>query len=124
MPILNSINQMQEEMKDWRQDLHRIPEIGLKEYKTSEFIQNKLRSWNIDFKTGYANTGIVAWIKGNGGSSNKSIGLREPFIFRTSYILNSVFTSANILTARSRSVCVWAAEIWARILAVPLGTMG
>ena len=64
MPILNSINQMQEEMKEWRQDLHQIPEIGLEEYKTSEFIQNKLKSWNIDFKTGYANTGIVAWIKG------------------------------------------------------------
>ena len=35
MPILNSINQMQKEMKEWRQDLHRIPEIGLQEHKTS-----------------------------------------------------------------------------------------
>ena len=79
MPILNSINQMQEEMKEWRRDLHRIPEIGLQEHKTSEFIQNKLKSWNIDFKTGYANTGIVAWIKGNRGSSEKTIGLRADF---------------------------------------------
>ena len=39
MPVLNSINQMYEEMKDWRQDLHRIPEIGLKEYETSKYIQ-------------------------------------------------------------------------------------
>ena len=31
MPILNSINQMQDEMKTWRQELHRIPEIGLEE---------------------------------------------------------------------------------------------
>ena len=29
MLILNSINQMQDEMKTWRHDLHRIPEIGL-----------------------------------------------------------------------------------------------
>jgi hippurate hydrolase len=79
MPILNSINQMQEEMKEWRRGLHRIPEIGLQEYKTSEFIQNKLKSWNIDFKTGYANTGIVAWVKGNRGSSEKAIGLRADF---------------------------------------------
>ena len=79
MPILNSINQMQEEMKEWRRDLHRIPEIGLQEYKTSEFIQNKLKSWNIDFKTGYANTGIVAWVKGNRGTSEKTIGLRADF---------------------------------------------
>ena len=35
MPILNSINQMQDEMKTWRQELHRITEIGLEEYKTS-----------------------------------------------------------------------------------------
>ena len=79
MPVLNSINQMQKEMKDWRQSLHKIPEIGLKEYKTSEFIQNKLKSWNIDFKSGYAGTGIVAWIKGNKGTSEKSIGLRADF---------------------------------------------
>ena len=79
MPILNSINQMQEEMKEWRKDLHRIPEIGLQEHKTSEFIQNKLKSWNIDFKTGYANTGIVAWIKGNRGNGEKTIGLRADF---------------------------------------------
>ena len=79
MPILNSINQMQKEMKEWRQDLHRIPEIGLQEHKTSEFIKNKLKSWNIDFKSGYANTGIVAWVKGSKGTSEKTIGLRADF---------------------------------------------
>ena len=30
MVVSNSINQMYEEMKTWRQDLHRIPEIGLR----------------------------------------------------------------------------------------------
>ena len=79
MPVLNSINQMQDQMKEWRQELHQIPEIGLKEYKTSEFIKNKLKSWNIDFKSGYANTGIVAWINGNKNTSSKSIGLRADF---------------------------------------------
>ena len=79
MPVLNSINQMHEEMKEWRQNLHKIPEIGLKEYKTSDFIQKKLKSWNIDFKAGYAGTGIVAWIRGNKGTSEKSIGLRADF---------------------------------------------
>jgi len=79
MPILNSINQMQDEMKKWRQDLHKIPEIGLEEYQTSEYIKNKLKSWNIEFKEGYSKTGIVAWIKGNKGKSKKSIGLRADF---------------------------------------------
>ena len=79
MPVLNSINQMQNEMQEWRQELHKIPEIGLEEHKTSEFIKNKLNDWKIDFKDGYANTGLVAWVKGKNGNSQKSIGLRADF---------------------------------------------
>ena len=79
MVVSNSINQMYEEMKTWRQDLHRIPEIGLEEYQTSKYIKSKLSEFNIDFKDGYANTGIVAHIKGSKGNSDKSIGLRADF---------------------------------------------
>ena len=79
MRILNSINQMQNEMKVWRQDLHSIPEIGLQEFKTSEYIKKKLTSWNVEFKEGYSKTGIVAIIKGSEGNSEKSIGLRADF---------------------------------------------
>ena len=79
MPILNSISQMQKEMQIWRRDLHKIPEIGLEEYETSAYIKSKLDTWNIDYKSGYSNTGIVAWIRGNKGDSDKSIGLRADF---------------------------------------------
>tara|TARA_B110000116_G_C16780347_1_gene557959 strand:+ start:474 stop:1646 length:1173 start_codon:yes stop_codon:yes gene_type:complete len=79
MPLLNSINQMQNEMKTWRQDLHKIPEIGLHEFETSKYIKDKLKSWNIQFKDGYATTGIVAWVKGSKGDDSKSIGLRADF---------------------------------------------
>ena len=79
MPILNSINQMQDEMQEWRQDLHRIPEIGLEEHKTSAYIKEKLKGWNIEFKDGYSKTGIVAWVKGSKVTSGKSIGLRADF---------------------------------------------
>ena len=70
---------MLDEMKSWRQDLHKIPEIGLEEYETSKYIKNKLKEFNINFKEGYSNTGLVAWVKGNKGNSNKSIGLRADF---------------------------------------------
>jgi len=70
---------MLNEMQSWRQDLHKIPEIGLEEYKTSEYIKNKLNGFNIDFKEGYSNTGIVAWVKGSKGNNSKSIGLRADF---------------------------------------------
>ena len=79
MPLLNSINQMQGEMKEWRKDLHKIPEIGLQEYNTSSYIKEKLSLWGIEFKDGYAKTGIVAWVKGIKGNSKRSIGLRADF---------------------------------------------
>jgi len=79
MPVLNSINQMLNEMTEWRQDLHKIPEIGLEEYETSKYIKNKLSELNINFKDGYANTGIVAWVDGNHITSDKTIGLRADF---------------------------------------------
>ena len=79
MPILNSINQMQKEMQEWRRDLHKIPEIGLKEYKTSSYIKDKLKGWDVEFKGGYADTGLIAWIKGSKGDSKRSIGLRADF---------------------------------------------
>ena len=79
MVVSNSINQMYEEMKTWRQDLHRIPEIGLEEYETSQYIKSKLSEFKIEFKEGYANTGIVAHIKGSQGNSDRSIGLRADF---------------------------------------------
>jgi len=79
MPILNSINQMKNEMTEWRQELHQIPEIGLEEYKTSQYIKDKLKEFNIEYKDGYSNTGIVAWVKGNKGNSSRSVGLRADF---------------------------------------------
>ena len=79
MIISNSINQMYEEMKSWRQDLHKIPEIGLEEYETSKYLKGKLDEFKIDYKAGYSNTGIVAWVKGSKGNSDRSIALRADF---------------------------------------------
>ncbi len=79
MTVLNSINQMLNEMTEWRQDLHKIPEIGLEEYETSKYIKNKLKKFNINFKDGYSNTGIVAWVDGNKTTTSKTIGLRADF---------------------------------------------
>ena len=79
MIVSNSINQMFEEMKGWRQELHSIPEIGLEEYETSIYIKSKLSEFDIEFKDGYANTGIIARVKGSQGNSDRSIGLRADF---------------------------------------------
>lgn len=58
-----------------RQHLHRYPELSFKEYKTSEYIQQKLTDYGISFKSGIVETGVVALIKGK-NSDKKCIALR------------------------------------------------
>ena len=55
------------QVKTWRQDLHQIPEVGLKEYQTSAYLKNQLE------KMGYTtipvlDTGILVYID-NGAKS-------------------------------------------------------
>ncbi|MGF1721113.1 M20 family metallopeptidase [Vibrio kyushuensis] len=59
-----------------RHDIHRHPELGFKELKTSQMIVEKLTEWGFDeVHSGIAQTGVVGVLKGM-GSSSKSIGLR------------------------------------------------
>lgn len=53
-----------EEIISIRRYLHQHPELSFKEEETSLFIQKKLREAGIRFKTGYAQTGILATIQG------------------------------------------------------------
>ncbi len=55
-----------------RRELHKIPEVSGKEYKTSEFIKNYLNKNDINFKE-ILETGIVAFIE---GESKDIIGFR------------------------------------------------
>lgn len=58
----------------WRRDLHQIPELCFKLYKTHEYIINLLDKWNIEYSTGYAETGIVVTIHGK--KHGKTIAFR------------------------------------------------
>lgn len=58
-----------------RRHIHQHPELSFKEFETSKFIQKQLTSWGVEFDTGYVNTGIIAFVKGNNPSS-KVIALR------------------------------------------------
>ena len=50
----------------FRRDLHKIPEPGFKEYKTSKYIAQALKKMGIPFRAGVAETGIIAEIQGKG----------------------------------------------------------
>ena len=62
------------EFVEVRHHLHANPELSFKEFKTSEFVQDKLKSWNIEYKV-MATTGVVGIIKGK-NSGEKIIALR------------------------------------------------
>lgn len=46
-------------LKELRRELHRIPEAGLKEYKTSQYIREKLESWGVTYEI-WLETAVVA----------------------------------------------------------------
>lgn len=57
---------MVEELRQMRRDLHKIPELGLKEYKTSAYIREKLEGFGITELETWLETGVVAVIRGKG----------------------------------------------------------
>ena len=62
------------EFVEIRHHLHANPELSYQEFKTSEFIQLQLRSWNIPFSV-MAVTGVVGIIEGK-NPGKKIIALR------------------------------------------------
>ncbi|NNG03208.1 MAG: amidohydrolase [Inquilinus sp.] len=77
MPIINSIAAMQEEMTEWRRDIHMHPELGFEEVRTSDLVAEKLQEWGIEVHRGIAKTGLVGVLKGrDGAASGRAVGLR------------------------------------------------
>jgi hippurate hydrolase len=63
-----------DEFIEVRHHLHAHPELSFSEFETSQFVQEKLKSWNIEYKV-MAATGVVGIIKGK-NSGEKIIALR------------------------------------------------
>jgi amidohydrolase len=68
------IRNLQSSLVEWRRKLHQKPELGFQEHITAQFIQQKLKEWQIPYQTEIAKTGIVAIIKSN--SSGKVLAIR------------------------------------------------
>ena len=63
------------ELRAWRQDLHRHPEFGFEEHRTSAFVADRLRAFGLDdVAEGIGGTGVVGTLRRGGG--NRSILLR------------------------------------------------
>jgi amidohydrolase len=78
MPIVNRIADFHEELREWRRELHRHPELMYDVHQTAAFVADKLRSFGLDeVVTGIGRTGVVGVIRGRGGKSGRVIGLRS-----------------------------------------------
>ncbi len=71
MPDLTSLETA---MTAWRRDLHKHPEFGFEEQRTSAFVAKMLRDFGLDVAEGIGGTGVVGTLKR--GRSNRSIALR------------------------------------------------
>lgn len=75
MPVVNRIADFAAEMTEWRQHLHRHPELGFDCHQTAAFVAARLRDFGItEIHEGIGRTGIVAIIEGQG--AGPVIGLR------------------------------------------------
>lgn len=65
---------LQRQLLGWRHDLHRIPETGFEEAKTSDYVSSVLRMLGFEVHRGIGKTGLVASLKV--GDGRGVIGLR------------------------------------------------
>lgn len=68
------IDEVNDELINIRRDFHMNPELGGNEFRTMNKICEYLDSWDIEYKSGVAETGVVAIIRGN--KEGKTIGVR------------------------------------------------
>jgi amidohydrolase len=71
---LIALQQLHEEMRQWRRHLHQYPETAFEETATAQFIADKLAEFGLEVHRGLAETGVVATL--TAGNSGKKIALR------------------------------------------------
>ncbi len=74
MPIPSDIQQLHDDMRQWRRHLHQFPETAFEETGTARFIADKLSGFGLDVHQGLGRTGVVATL--SAGNSDKKIALR------------------------------------------------
>ena len=67
MSLVNALRERAAPFVAMRQDLHRHPELGLQEFRTSALLADQLESWGYQVTRGLATTGLVAkLVRGTG----------------------------------------------------------
>ena len=64
MKIINELVHLAPKMTEWRQTIHRHPELAFNEHNTSALVAEQLKAAGLDPVQGVGGTGVVALIKG------------------------------------------------------------
>lgn len=72
MTLLDDAKAMEDQLVEWRRDIHMHPELGFEETRTSRLVADTLREMGIEIEVGVAETGIVARI----GEGRPAVGIR------------------------------------------------
>ncbi len=77
MAIRNRLSELQNEISEWRKDIHAHPELLYDTFRTSELVRAKLEEFGCnEVTTGIGRTGVVGIIEGRRNDSGMTIGLR------------------------------------------------
>ncbi len=72
---LSALQALSEEFTAVRRDIHRHPELGYQEFRTSDLVAERLASWGYQVKRGLGGTGVVGQLVRCSG--DKRLGLRS-----------------------------------------------
>ncbi len=72
IPMLERARELQDQLVEWRRDIHMHPELSFQELRTARLVADNLREMGIEVETGVGKTGIVARI----GEGRPAIGIR------------------------------------------------
>ena len=71
--VRDHAKKLHEQVRRWRRDIHKHPELGFTEHRTSGLVNSTLIDLKIDTETEVAKTGVVGHIRGGAGPT---VGLR------------------------------------------------
>lgn len=74
LKTIDAIEALAPDMRTWRQDFHRHPELSFEEKRTASLVAERLQEWGLNPTTGIGGTGVVAVVEGK--ESGPSVALR------------------------------------------------
>ena len=60
--MLDRAREIEQQLINWRREIHMHPELGFQEFKTAEFVAEILRSLGVKVKTQVGRTGVVGYL--------------------------------------------------------------